>query len=118
MPKEEESRRYVFFPDFYDMMKKYGKRLSRKEKNIMKNTEINIRDPFVLAENGTYYMYGDEAATCWMAATGFDCYVSEDMENWDGPYEVFRKPEDFWADMNCWARKYINTRGLLHVCNI
>lgn len=69
----------------------------------MKNTEINIRDPFVLAENGTYYMYGTRAATCWMAATGFDCYVSEDMENWDGPYEVFRKPEDFWADMNCWG---------------
>lgn len=81
----------------------------------MKNTEINIRDPFVLAENGTYYMYGTRAATCWMAATGFDCYVSEDMENWDGPYEVFRKPEDFWADMNCWAPEVHKYQGAYYM---
>ena len=45
----------------------------------MKNTEINIRDPFVLVEDGTYYMYGTRAATCWGAADGFDCYVRKDI---------------------------------------
>lgn len=69
----------------------------------MKVTEINIRDPFVLVYEKKYYMYGTRAETCWGAATGFDCYVSEDMENWAGPYEVFHKPEQFWADKNCWA---------------
>ena len=48
----------------------------------MKNTEINIRDPFVLVEDGPYYMYGTRAATCWGAADGFDCYVSKDMDDW------------------------------------
>ena len=26
----------------------------------MKNSEINIRDPFVMFEDGKYYMYGSE----------------------------------------------------------
>jgi beta-xylosidase len=65
--------------------------------------KINIRDPFILINEGKYYMYGTRAETCWTSATGFDCYISEDLESWDGPYEVFHKPEDFWADLNCWA---------------
>lgn len=65
--------------------------------------EINIRDPFVLVYNNRYYMYGTRAATCWTAADGFDCYVSNDLSNWEGPVEVFKKPETFWADLNCWA---------------
>lgn len=69
----------------------------------MKSEQINIRDPFILKDNGTYYMYGTRAETCWMAATGFDCYTSKDLINWDGPHEVFHKPDNFWADLNCWA---------------
>ncbi len=65
--------------------------------------KINIRDPFILVDEGKYYMYGTRALTCWTSATGFDCYISDDLENWNGPYEVFHKPEDFWADLNCWA---------------
>ena len=69
----------------------------------MKHQDINIRDPFVLVDTGTYYLYGTRADTCWMEGDGFDCYTSKDMENWEGPFEVFHKPQDFWADKNCWA---------------
>lgn len=69
----------------------------------MKTFEINIRDPFVLVWNNVYYLYGTRGATCWGAATGFDCYTSTDLSNWEGPFEVFKKPDGFWADMNCWA---------------
>ena len=69
----------------------------------MKRTEINIRDPFVLCHEGTYYLYGTRSATCWGEADGFDCYVSRDLENWEGPVEVFRRPEGFWADRCYWA---------------
>ncbi len=65
--------------------------------------EINIRDPFVLPYDGTYYMYGTRAKTCWGLADGFDCYTSTDLKTWDGPFEVFHKPADFWADKNYWA---------------
>ncbi len=55
----------------------------------MKNTEINIRDPFVLNENGKFYMYGTRAADFGCKVGGFDVYVSDDLENWSDPIECF-----------------------------
>ena len=31
----------------------------------MKFCDINIRDPFVLVENGRYYLYGTRGETAW-----------------------------------------------------
>ena len=69
----------------------------------MKTNEINIRDPFLLLHEGSYYLYGTRSATCWGEADGFDCYVSADRENWDGPFEIFHRPDGFWADRAYWA---------------
>lgn len=82
---------------------------------MMRNEAINIRDPFVMVYEGTYYMYGTRGATCWMAATGFDCYVSRDLEEWEGPFEVFHKPEDFWGDLNCWAPEVYEYQGSFYM---
>ena len=38
----------------------------------MRNSEIHIRDPFVLFENGQYYMYGTRAANFGIMTGGFD----------------------------------------------
>ena len=64
---------------------------------------INVRDPFVLSEGGVYYLTGTRAQTCWGEADGFDGYLSRDLENWEGPFEIFHRPEGFWADKNYWA---------------
>lgn len=69
----------------------------------MKNSDINIRDPYVLVHDGKYYLYGTRSATCWGPADGFDCYVGDDLENWEGPFEVFHRPEGFFATENFWA---------------
>lgn len=69
----------------------------------MLTNEINIRDPYVLVHNGSYYLYGTRSETCWGSAEGFDCYISQDMEHWTGPVEIFRRPEDFFATRNFWA---------------
>lgn len=69
----------------------------------MKTKEVNIRDPYVLPYQGKYYLYGTRSETCWGTADGFDCYVSEDLENWEGPIEIFHRPEGFFADQNYWA---------------
>ncbi len=61
----------------------------------MKTTEINIRDPYILVHEGKYYLYGTRSATCWGTADGFDCYVSEDRENWEGPIEIFHRPPSY-----------------------
>ena len=65
--------------------------------------DIHLRDPFVLREEGRYYLYGTRGATVWTEAEGFDCYTSDDLVTWDGPHEVFRRSSDFWADRSFWA---------------
>lgn len=55
----------------------------------MKNSDINIRDPFVLFEGGKYYMYGTRAKNFGYNTAGFDVYISEDLENWSDPIECF-----------------------------
>ena len=72
----------------------------------MKREEINIRDPYILLHEGKYYMCGTRAVTCWGPADGFDGYVSDDLENWDGPFELFHRPEGFPADRNYWAPEF------------
>ena len=78
---------------------------------MMKMKEINIRDPYILVHENTYYMYGTRAKTCWGKADGFDCYTSIDLKEWQGPVEIFKKPQDFWADQNYWAPECIHYKG-------
>ena len=74
----------------------------------MKREEIKIRDPFILPYEGKYYMYGSRvgepcAISPWGAQTGFDVYVSTDLENWSEPKSVFEILESFWATKDAWA---------------
>ena len=55
----------------------------------MLNQEINIRDPFVLVENGIYYMYGTRAKDFGYYTGGFDVYTSRDLEHWSDPVPCF-----------------------------
>lgn len=64
-----------------------------------KTAEIRIRDPYVLLEDGLYYMYGTGAAS----GRGYGCYVSPDLENWAGPYNVFTAADDFDGVKDFWA---------------
>ena len=69
----------------------------------MKRKEINIRDPYVLVYGEKYYLYGTRSDTCWGKADGFDCYVSDDLVDFEEPVEIFKRPDDFFADQNFWA---------------
>lgn len=69
----------------------------------MKMQDIHIRDPFILREGDMYYLYGTRGKTCWVEQDGIDGYISTDLENWEGPFEVFHKPEGFDADRCYWA---------------
>ncbi|MCX7715379.1 MAG: glycoside hydrolase family 43 protein [Clostridia bacterium] len=80
----------------------------------MKRHDIQIRDPFVLTLNDRkeYYLYGTTDKNCWNdKGTGFDCYKSADLENWDGPFPVFRPTPDFWADRHFWAPEVYQYKG-------
>ena len=52
-------------------------------------TDINIRDPFVLPEDGKYYMYGTRGENFGRQTGGFDVYVSTDLTEWSGPEACF-----------------------------
>lgn len=74
----------------------------------MKLKEINIRDPFILPYNKKYYMYGSRVDrptenNMWGEQTGFDVYISEDLENWSAPKSVFEKNDGFWGEKHFWA---------------
>lgn len=81
----------------------------------MKRQDVKMRDPYVLVSGGHYYLYGTRSATCWGPADGFDCYVSKDLENWEGPIEVFHRPEGFWADRNYWAPECYELDGVFYL---
>ena len=70
----------------------------------MKCEEINIRDPFVLVYDNIYYMYGTRGKNAFKGEEyGFDVYKSKDLINWQGPIEVFHRPENFFSKSNYWA---------------
>lgn len=77
----------------------------------MKFCDINIRDPFVLKENGKYYLYGTRGETAWTRAEGLDVYVSDDLENWSEPNACFTVPEGFWANREVWAPEVHKYKG-------
>jgi arabinan endo-1,5-alpha-L-arabinosidase len=77
----------------------------------MKASEINIRDTYVLGHDRKYYLYGTRGPTVWGPADGFDCYVSSDLENWDGPVEIFHNHGDFWADRHYWSPECWHYKG-------
>ena len=77
-------------------------------------SDIHIRDPFVLpvSSERRYYLYGTMGEYAWTeSAVGFDCYISADLQTWEGPFPVFRPPAGFWADRNFWAPEVHAYRG-------
>ncbi|MEV7660427.1 glycoside hydrolase family 43 protein [Paenarthrobacter sp. NPDC089316] len=68
--------------------------------------DIQIRDPYVLTlpESQEYLLFGSTDKNIWTgAATGFDCYRSSDLEEWEGPIPAFRPDPDFWSKEQYWA---------------
>lgn len=55
----------------------------------MKQNEINIRDPFILKEGDTYYLYGTRAKDFGKKVNGFDVYTSKDLVNFSEPKVCF-----------------------------
>ena len=71
----------------------------------MKLKDIHLRDPFVFAENGVYYLYGTRrgATTKVIPWQGLDVYTSTDLIEWSEPHECFTRPDDFWSDRDFFA---------------
>ena len=82
----------------------------------MKTEDIRLRDPYVLVYDNRYYLYGTRSETAFIGqAYGFDVYVSIDLKNWDGPYEVFHRPDKFWSRKSYWAPEVYLYKGKFYM---
>ena len=48
------------------------------------DTGVRVRDPFVPAHKGVYYMYGTG-----LAQDGYGCVYSSDLNSWSDPVRVY-----------------------------
>ena len=62
------------------------------------DTGIEVRDPYVLEYEGTYYMYGTG-----LALEGYGCVYSPDLKEWSDPVTVFAPDTDFDGISEWWA---------------
>lgn len=78
-----------------------------------KTEDVYIRDPCILVYGNKYFMYGTGAAT----KAGYSCYVSEDLENWAGPVNVFEadSAENFDGIDNYWAPECYYYNGSFYI---
>ena len=81
----------------------------------MKNQEINIRDPFILCENGNYYLYGTRAENFGIGTGGFDVYVGNDLENWSAPVPIFDSAAFGLNRSSNWAPEIHKYKGKYYV---
>lgn len=85
----------------------------------MKLSDIHIRDPFILLEDGKYYLYGTrydgECGTFPQEADGTDVYVSDDLINFSDPVPVFRKDENYWGTHHFWAPEVHKYNGRFYM---
>lgn len=84
----------------------------RGDKRLRTLADIQIRDPFVLVHDRTFWLYGSTDANIWSGeGTGFDTYRSTDLTAWEGPFPAFRPPAGFWSPGRYWAPEVHAHRG-------
>ncbi len=70
----------------------------------MRRDEIHMRDPFVFAQNGAYYLFGTTDPNCWRGpAEGFTAFESRDLAEYTPLGRVFAPGGGFWGTENFWA---------------
>jgi beta-xylosidase len=56
-----------------------------------------------VAAERRYYLYGTTAGSTEPPTPGFDCYISHDLDEWEGPLPAFRPEAGFWGTQDFWA---------------
>lgn len=81
----------------------------------MNINDINIRDPFVLKEGDTYYLYGTRAVNFGRKTAGFDVYVSQNLKEWSEPEVCFNSSEyNLDREVN-WAPEVHKYNGIFYM---
>lgn len=78
---------------------------------MLNSFDINIRDPYVLYEEGKYYLYGTRAKDFGTGVGGFDVYISSDLKNWSEATQCFSSDEYGLNTAVNWAPEVHRYRG-------
>ena len=79
---------------------------------MKKTEEIRIRDPFILAHDGYYYLYGTIGEP---KARELYVHKSRDLENWEEPSVIYTLSDDSWAEGQLWAPEVHEYRGRFYL---
>ncbi len=71
---------------------------------------LNISDPFVLKDEGTYYLYATTDVN-----DGFRSWKSADLIDWQAVGWVFRKSAETWGQRNFWAPEVFHFQGKFYL---
>ena len=77
--------------------------------------DINIRDPYILVEDGKYYLYGTRGKNFGLETGGFDVYVSDDLVTWSEPVECFNSIQYGMNGRVNWAPEVHKYRGRYYI---
>jgi len=69
---------------------------------------IPIADPFVLFDNGTYYLYGTDERD---SSLGVPVLVSKDLVHWERKGRAFEKSDKTWSKVNFWGPEVIKVNN-------
>ncbi|MGB7160914.1 MAG: glycoside hydrolase family 43 protein [Tepidisphaeraceae bacterium] len=67
--------------------------------------DIEIADPFIFREGGTYYLYGTAAGD------GLFVWTSADLVNWTNRGHAFKRTPDTWSRRDFWAPELFKHDG-------
>jgi GH43 family beta-xylosidase len=82
----------------------------------MRTSDIQIRDPFVVLEDGVYYLFGTTDKNPWNSGVGFDVYTSAGgLDGFEGPFPAFRPASYFWSELNFWAPEVYRCGGEYYI---
>lgn len=76
--------------------------------------ELNIRDPFIVADKATgcYYLYKSASTTeNGRSYGGVEVFKSKDLKTWQGPKQVFNVPKNNWITGTVWAPEVHQYKG-------
>ena len=74
----------------------------------MKRSEMRVRDPYVVAANGTYYLYKTDVCH---VGTRVLVHKSRDLEEWDEGTVVYTLDASGWKKAELWAPEVHAWRG-------
>lgn len=66
---------------------------------------LHLGDPFVLLDNGTYYMYGTTGDQ------GFKAWKSSDLKKWESLGNVYTRTDHSWGRNSLWAPEVASYKG-------